>query len=182
MNKVIFAEGLSKIENTFSSVNGEARYDKNMKTAIFNATQKWRNSTWEKVIEFLIYSFKPEYGIKLPVPADFRKTYGDIPVDSDYVPIKEQYNGEYATPEEIAAIFRPIMKKLTGGKDFRLRSSHIDGKFACEVCFREGCDGTTIERMRTGCAGYLSEEMAKVKAEMYREDRKFITEACGLVR
>lgn len=170
MVKQIFIDGLNSLEKTFFSVNGGAKYDKNMVEAIYNCCQKWRDSTWKKAIEFLSYTFKPGYGIALPVPADFKKTYSEIPLDEEYIPISKQNNGEYASSEEIAAIFDPLVKKISGGKQFRLRTSHIMGKFACEICFSNGCNGGTIESMKNGCGAYLSEDQAKEKAEIYSND------------
>ena len=173
MFKQQFNDGLLKIQETFFSSNGGARYDKNLSDAIYSLVQKWRESTWKKAIEFMTYSFKPGYNCPLPVPADFKKVYGEIPLDEEYIPIARQDNGEYATPEEIAAIFEPLMKKIAGGKAFRLRTSHINGRFACEICFREGCSGASLERMKNGCGAYLSKEAAEEKAEIYKEERAY---------
>lgn len=175
MNRKVFDDGLTLIESTFFGVNGGARYDKALSTAIYNAIQKWRETTWNKVIEFLTYSFKPGYGISLPVPADFKKTYLEIPVDENYIPISKQNNGEYATAKDIENIMRPLMQKLQGGKDFRPRSPYIDGKFICEICFRAGCDGASEERLRNGCFGYLTETRAQEIEEMKKIEHESTT-------
>ena len=78
MFKQQFNDGLLKIQETFFSSNGGARYDKNLSDAIYSLVQKWRESTWKKAIEFMTYSFKPGYNCPLPVPADFKKVYGEI--------------------------------------------------------------------------------------------------------
>ena len=174
MIKIEFEKGLFKIQEVFG-----AQYSKPMSEAIYSLTMKWRESTWNKVIEFLTYSFKPGFNLPLPVPSDYKKTYGEIPLDDEYIPISRQNNGEYATSAEISSIFEPLIKKMSGGKAFRLKTSHISGRFACEICYRSGCKGAAIARMKSGCAAYLSEDQATEKAEIYKAEREYIKEKTG---
>lgn len=167
MIKKHFNDGIFKVQQVFNS-----EYSKPMMDAIFFIVQKWRESTWSLAVNFIIGSFKPGYNYQLPVPADWKKAYTSIPIEDDYVPIKRQDNGVYATPEEIAAIFKPVLKKLCHGKTFRLKTSHVEGRFACEVCHRAGCEGASISRMKNGCGAFLSEEAAGEIAEKFKIERE----------
>lgn len=176
MREQIFRSGLLKVQDNFN-----VSYPKALEDSIWRLCMKWRESTWEKVLEFVIFTFKPGFNCPLPVPADFKKAQMDVPVDSDYVPVKRDINEEYCTPEEIEALFRPIVEKLCAKTNFRLRTSHINGVFACEQCHRAGCNGTTVEKMRDGCAGYLSEEAAAEIAERFKIEREEIQKKTGIV-
>lgn len=156
MNTLEFNRGLIKIQSVFASEYSDA-----MRAAISEHCLRWRATSWGKVIEIIISTFKPCQACLLPVISDYRTAYSQMPIESEYVPAPKLSKEDYCSPEEIRAIFKPLLDKLCSKSAFRLRDSHINGVFACEICHRNGCNGGTVEKMKNGCGAYLSKERAE---------------------
>jgi hypothetical protein len=158
MNKQIFLNGLSEIQAVFNS-----EYNDAMKSVIWKICSKWRENTFNLVITNFKETFKPSYNYHLPFPADFKSSLSEIHVEEEKT-WKHEKRPDNAADLEGWLVYKKtvsdLVKKISGSDKFRLRTSHIDGVFACEICFREGCPGKEIADLREGCAGFLSEERA----------------------
>jgi hypothetical protein len=169
ISKEIIVCGLKSLETTFNGT-----YTAGMAETIISICSKWRESTFKSVVEYLKQEFKKSYGVELPYPKDFKDAIHHIHREEEKA-WKKEVEPESPIDAEGYLIYKKtiseLLKKLGGSDRFRLRSSHIDGVFACEVCFRTGCNGGTQISMRNGCAGFISEEKEK-ELKLIREERE----------
>jgi hypothetical protein len=156
MNSTIFKNKIEEIEKVFA-----VKYSEGQTTFLWNMISKWRESTFLMVISSLCENFKPTYNVQLPLPAHFNeiRTQLNIQEEQEW---KKQNNEDgpldNAAYDEYKKQISVLMKKWTGSENFKLTTSRIDGKFCCEICFREGCNGREEKLLRNGCYGFLSEE------------------------
>jgi hypothetical protein len=134
-----------------------------MESVIWNICSKWRDQTFQTVINQLKENFKPSFNCALPFPADFKTSVSEIHREDEKEWKKEREPDEpidFAGYQQYKREVSALLKKWTGKDDFRLTTAYIDGVFACEICGRAGCNGRTPKVLRNGCAGYLSKEKA----------------------
>lgn len=159
MNRQLFETGLKEIQNTFKS-----EYSKSLVIFLWSKVQKIQDKTWNAIFDHVMSNFKPSFNCPLPVPADFTSALSDIHRE-DEKEWKKQREPDTQADYEGYKIYQnavaELLKKWTGKEDFRLTTSHINGVFACEICFRNRCNGRTPNALRNGCPGYLSEDKAK---------------------
>ena len=159
MNHNVYREKIEELENLFNS-----KYTETQAIYLWNKIQRWREDTFLKVISVLCDSFKPAYGIPLPLPVHFNEIREGFAIQEEQE-WKKRYAADTPADNEAYAEYQRqvavLMKKWTGSEDFRPKSSRINGKFICEICHRDGCRGRNETVVRNGCAGFLSEEKHK---------------------
>jgi hypothetical protein len=156
MNRNIFENKIEEIEKVFN-----AKYADGQTSFLWKMIYKWRESTFLMVISSLCENFKPSYGVPLPLPAHFNEIRTQLNIQEEQEwkkQIIENESNDNPAYMEYKKQVSLLLKKWTGNEEFKLTTSHIDGKFACEICQREGCNGRTEKQMRLGCTGFLSEE------------------------
>lgn len=173
MNNTLFLNKIGEIENVFNM-----KYTDGQISFIWNMVQKWREPTFLKTILNLQENFKPSFNVPLPLPAHFNEIRAQLNIQEEQewkknIPAHEPVDdaGYIEYQRQVAK----LMKALTGREDFKLSTSHVDGKFCCEVCFREGCNGKSEAEMRNGCHGFVSEAMNEKIIKKYGatvEERK----------
>jgi hypothetical protein len=159
MNSTVFKNKIEEIERVFNS-----KYAEGQTAFIWNMIYKWRESTFLMVINSLCENFKPAYGVPLPLPVHFNEKKTELNIQEEQEWKKQIKEGESNNDPAYLEYKRQIalwLKKMTGNDEFKLKTSHIDGKFCCDICFREGCNGRAEKYLKEVCLGFICEDSLK---------------------